>query len=270
MNAFQDKTAIVTGGASGIGRALCIELAKRGALITVADINGSGAEEVARKIISGGGRASAVRVDVANKEELQALIHQIGRLDYMFNNAGFAFTGELRDTSEELWRKIVNINLWGVIHGSTAAYAVMLGQGSGHIVNTASAAGLLPIPMQAAYVTTKHAVVGFTKVLRAEAADFGIRVSVVCPGFIDTAMIRNSPVLNARLEDLEAKIPFRKYPAEKMAMDIIQGVLRNKAVILSPYYTRVLVKGYQLFPTLMEKTIGRKTARDFRSIRREP
>ncbi|MGD0278277.1 MAG: SDR family oxidoreductase [Smithella sp.] len=270
MNTFKDKNTIVTGGASGIGRALCINLAKMGARVIVADINEQGAQEVVQAIVASGGQAKAFKVDVSVKDEIQFLINKAGRLDYMFNNAGFAFTGELRDTTDELLQKIIKINLWGVIYGSTAAYEIMRKQGSGHIINTASMAGLVPIPMQAGYVTTKHAIVGFTKTMRAEAEAFGIKVSVICPSLIDTPIVRNSPVLNCTIEELEPKIPIKKYPVEKMVQAIIKGVQRNQAVIIAPYYARLLLKFYQLFPGLMEKTLGRKVVRDFRSIRHEP
>jgi NAD(P)-dependent dehydrogenase (short-subunit alcohol dehydrogenase family) len=270
MNAFKDKTAIVTGGASGIGRAVCMDLAKLGAIVTVADINEQGAVEVAKSIVASGGRAKAVKVDVSVKDEVQALVNNAGRLDYMFNNAGIAITGELFDTTDELWQKIIKINLWSVIHGSIAAYEVMRKQGSGHIINTASMAGLTPIPMQAAYVTTKHAIVGFTNVLRSEAEACGVKASVVCPGMIDTPIIYKSWILNARIEELEPKMPITKYPVEKMSKAIIRGVRYNQAVIIAPYWARILWKIYQLCPGLMAKTLGRKIVRDFRSVRHEP
>jgi short-subunit dehydrogenase len=104
----------------------------------------------------------------------------------MLNNAGIALGGEVRDMDLEHWRRILDVNLWGVIHGTTAAYQVMVKQGFGHIVNTASLGGLIPEPMATAYATTKHAVVGLSTSLRAEAAELRVKVSVVCPGFVQT------------------------------------------------------------------------------------
>src|SRR5215218_918636 len=155
MSPFRDSIAIVTGGASGIGRALCEELARRGAVVVVTDVNEAGARSVAESIASEGGRASSKAVDVRDAEAVKRVVEETaaahGRLDYMFNNAGLAVTGEVRDLSLEHWRKVVDVNLWGVIHGIAAAYPLMVRQRSGHIVNTASLAGLLGIPRSSPY-----------------------------------------------------------------------------------------------------------------------
>jgi NAD(P)-dependent dehydrogenase (short-subunit alcohol dehydrogenase family) len=180
---FEDKVVIVTGGASGIGRALCEELGQRGAKVIVADINVEGAEQVASAITTTGGLARAAPLDVSQVEAVQKLIEETaaeqGWLDFMFNNAGICMVGEVRDMDLEQWRRIVDVNLWGVIHGTTSAYQLMLGQGFGHIINIASADGLMPFPMMTAYSTTKHAVIGLSTGLRAEAAELGVKVSVV-------------------------------------------------------------------------------------------
>ncbi len=166
MDAFKDKVAIVTGGASGIGRELCRQLGGHGATVIVADVNREGAEEAASSIAgSTAGRTRAALLDVTDAEEVRKLIQdtaaEFGRLDYMFNNAGIASGGEMRDMDWEHWRRMLDINLMGVIYGARAAYSVMVEQGFGHIVNTASGAGLFPIANSTPYVTTKHGVVGF-------------------------------------------------------------------------------------------------------------
>src|ERR1700693_5234198 len=126
---FHNSVAIVTGGASGIGRALCEELARRGAIAVVADIDYAGAQAVASAINAIGGRASAALLDVTRAADVARLVDDTarapGRLDYMFNNAGIGVAGEVRDLSLDDWLKCIDINLWGVIYGTTAAYAAM-------------------------------------------------------------------------------------------------------------------------------------------------
>lgn len=170
MNSFQDKVAIVTGGASGIGKALCEELGRRGAIAVVTDINLEGAERVASDIRQAGGRAEAVLLDVSSPNDVEKTVRDIaakrGRLDYMFNNAAVAVVGELRDSTASEWKHIMDVNLMGVIYGTMAAYAVMIPQRSGHIVNVSSVTGLIPTPILAHYSTTKWGIVGFSASVR--------------------------------------------------------------------------------------------------------
>src|ERR671915_112136 len=188
------STAIVTGGASGIGRAIAAALVARGVNVTVADLNGAGAEQVAAELSAGGaGQAAAAKLDVTNADAVAALYRSIrdehGSLDYVFNNAGIAIGGLAEELTLDHWNKAIDVNLKGVVHGVHAAYPIMLAQGAGHIVNTASLAGLVPMPMGIPYTATKHAVVGLSLGLRAEAASRGVKVSVVCPGFVDTPLL---------------------------------------------------------------------------------
>lgn len=132
---FKEKIAIVTGGASGIGRALCEALSRKGAIVVVADIDNEGAKQVASTITALGRRAQAHYLDVSQPEAVQKLVAETvttyGHLDYMFNNAGIGIAGEARDMSLEQWQRIIEVNLWGVIHGTRSAYQVMSQQGFG-------------------------------------------------------------------------------------------------------------------------------------------
>lgn len=273
MAYFKGKVAIVTGGASGIGRALCEELGARGATVIVADINAEGAQQVASAIATADGRARSVHLDVSQAEKVQKLVDETvsedGRLDYMFNNAGIAIGGEVRDMNLEHWRRIMDVNLWGVIHGTTAAYRVMLGQGFGHIVNTASAAGLIPVPMETAYAATKHAVVGLSTSLRGEAAGLGVKVSVVCPGFVRTGIYDAVTILNADRQKVLAGIPFRKMDAAKAARVILRGAHCNRAIITFPLHARALWWLFRLCPGMLALLAGRMVG-DFRALRAEP
>jgi NAD(P)-dependent dehydrogenase (short-subunit alcohol dehydrogenase family) len=273
---FNDKTAIVTGGASGIGRALCDALSQRGARVTVADINREGAEQVALGISATGGLAQGTHLDVTRAESVQQLIDETvaerGKLDLMFNNAGVCMVGEVRDMDLEQWRHIMDVNLWGVIHGTTAAYQRMLEQGFGHIVNIASADGLMPFPMMTAYSTSKHAVIGLSTGLRAEAAGLGVKVSVVCPGLIRTGMQEALTVVT-RLRDMEAlRSEFLQSPmmmdAGQCARVILNGVERNRGIIMVTAFARVCWWLYRLHPALISP-LNRAWVRTIRAHRSE-
>jgi len=273
MNPYQGAVALVTGGASGIGRAVCEEMARRGAMVVVTDIDAAGAQAVADGIVAAGGRASAAGLDVRSAEEVERVYGEAaaahGRLDYVFNNAGLAVVGEVRDLGLEHWRRLVDVNLNGVIHGVHSAYRLMVRQGSGHIVNTASLAGLIGFPTALPYATTKAAVVGLSLSLRAEGAALGVKVSVLCPGFVQSAIFEAGTYVGSDKESAVSLIPVRFVPADVAARLILDGVAKNRAVIVFPFYARLMGWVQRLFPGLMER-LHRKTARDFRRRRTLP
>ncbi len=252
---FKDKVAIVTGGASGIGQGLCEVLCQRGAHVIVADIDVARAQQLASALSANGGRAHAAHVDVANLEFVERLVSnttsEYGRLDYMFNNAAAAATrGELRDLTLEPWYRAIDVNLLGVVHGTIAAYSFMVRQGFGHIVNTAALAGLVGFPTSIPYAATKSAVVGLSVSLRIEAAELGVKVSVVCPGPVHGIEQRR----------------FQLIGIHRAAQLILRGVERDHAIIVFPLFARLLWWLYRLSPNLLFP-IGRKVVRDFRAER---
>ncbi len=270
MNTFKDKVAFVTGGASGIGRALCMELGKREAIVVAADIDEQGAKEVAASITSNGGRAKAYHLDVTKAEDIQKLIDETyseyGRLDFMFNNAGIAIFGEVRDAQLDHWINLININQVGVIQGTLAAYEKMIEQGTGHIVNTASISGLTPYPICVPYTITKHAVVGLTTSLRLEAAGLGVKVSVVCPGPIQTNIANSATRLHTQsTEDIFAKAFTMGMDTQKAAKIILRGVKRNKAIIVFPFHAKFAWWLYRIHPALATP-MGRAMVKGFRKF----
>ncbi|MCC6763193.1 MAG: SDR family oxidoreductase [Deltaproteobacteria bacterium] len=255
---FADQVAIVTGGASGIGRSLASALVRAGARVVVADTDGERAEAVAREL---GERARSEIVNVTDSVALRRAIEgtaaREGRLDLLFNNAGIAVFADARDTSLDDWNRQIDVNLRGVVHGIVAAYPLMLRQGSGHIVNTASAAGLIPSPATIAYAATKHAVVGLSLTLRAEARPHGVRVSVVCPGVIETPMVQTAKLVGPTRERVLAALPLRLHSPDRLAAAVLRGVARNRAIIPFTPELRFLWALHRLSPRLSLAIMGR-------------
>jgi NAD(P)-dependent dehydrogenase (short-subunit alcohol dehydrogenase family) len=273
------KIAIVTGGGAGIGEALSQELARRGATVIVADINEDDASRVATAIRGHGGRAEARHVDVSSEDDVRRMIEQTaashGTLDYLFNNAGIGIGGDARDLTLEHWRRVIDVDLFGVLYGTLAAYPIMARQGFGHIVNTSSAAGLLPGPLNAPYHTSKHAVVGLSLSLRIEGADLGVKVSVACPGFVRTGIYDSAVTVNVPQEQAMASLPsrIRMMPAPRAAQLILAGVERNQAVIVFPASARWLWRTYRLAPRLLGRLLSpvmRRQIGKMRSYRTTP
>jgi len=267
---FQNKIAIVTGGASGIGEALSTELARRGAVVIVADIDDERAARLASEINNGKGRAVAATIDVSNSLEIEKLVEDVvkehGRLDFMFNNAGISIVGEVRDMSLEHWKKIVDVNLMGVIYGTSAAYRVMIKQGDGHIVNTSSGLGLMPAPLTVAYSSTKTAIVALSHALREEAVGLGVRVSVACPGFVSTDIHRSAIYLRFNTGENEARDRSWMMTPVDAANRILQGTVRNRRTILFPFSSRLHFLADRLLPGIYGR-YNRRMVAGFRMIR---
>ncbi|MGY1731082.1 SDR family NAD(P)-dependent oxidoreductase [Geodermatophilus sp. SYSU D01045] len=279
------RVAIVTGGASGIGRALGAALVRRGDRVVLADVEGAAATEAAERLAAlGPGTASAAAVDVRDADAVGALVTDTagrhGRLDLMFNNAGLGIHGPVEELSPAHWDRAIDVNLRGVVHGVRAAYPLMLRQGSGHIVNTASLAGLLPNPGAAPYGTTKWAVVGLSLALRVEAAPRGVRVSVVCPGVVDTPLLdKGMPpdlprVPTAEATDVRGVLTRASgghvQSADALAADVLRGVDRNRAVIVAPRWARVMWRLMRLSPSLVMRLEQGMMAREMGPPRTVP
>jgi NAD(P)-dependent dehydrogenase (short-subunit alcohol dehydrogenase family) len=273
MEIFRDKTAIVTGGASGIGKGLCEELVRYGAHVVVADRNRDGARKVAASLQTSGGRAEAVELDVTVEPNVRSLVEktaaEAGNLDYIFNNAGIGLGGEVQDMTLDQWKRIVDVNQWGVIYGTLAAYKVMVRQGSGHIVNTASSAGIVPVPLLTAYAMTKHAVVGLSSSLRIEGAALGVKVSVVCPGYIDTPIFDSTEYVNTSKEITMSMTPSRlkAMSAVDCARAVLRGVARNRGIIPVQAPAYILWWLNRLSPGFMDLQ-SKKTLQKYRQVHR--
>ena len=278
MKQFQNSVAIVTGGGMGLGQALCEELARHGAMVVIADIDGDAASQVAEGLQQSGWQAHAVHVDVANQTDVAHLVEstvaKYGHLDYLFNNAGIAIGGDARDLSVEQWRRVLDVNLLGVEYGTISAYQVMAKQGHGHIVNISSLSGLIPQPGNAPYCTSKHGIVGLSLSLRFEGVDLGVRVSAVCPGDMKTSIYQNMVVMNMPCEQI-IRVSRRSHylmpqmSAQDAAHAILRGVARNQALIVFPTAVQLIWHLYRWFPHLIYR-VSIHRMRMFRSIRVEP
>jgi len=255
------KIAFVTGGASGIGAALSTKLVDGGAEVWIADRQIGPAQELAQRLNSSGTKAHAIELDVRSypsfERAVAEAVEQSGRIDYLFNNAGIVVGGEVDSYTLDDWNDVFDVNLRGVVHGIQAVYPIMIRQHSGHIVNTASMAGLVPSPGSASYTATKHAVAALSMVLRLEAERHNVQVSVLCPGAIRTPILaggefgRVSGFSDEEL--LKFWEPFRPMAPEKFAERALRAVLRGDAIIVVPTWWKALWYLERLSPALSRR-----------------
>lgn len=213
-----DRVSIVTGGGSGLGRSMCIQLAKEGAKVVVADLNMEGAEETVQMITADGGQATSVEVDVANAEKIDAMIETVlskfGSIDIVCNNAGIGGSGEETvNVPDESWDKVLAVDLKSVFLVSKKVIPHMLKQGKGVIINTASASGIIASKAGVEYTAAKHGVVGITKQLAFEYGQKGVRVVAVAPGVIETPLTLEAgmTVPGGPFHDLTMNAPAGRY-----------------------------------------------------------
>lgn len=224
---LENKVAVITGAASGIGRASALKFAREGAKVLAADNNGGDNEETVRMITAAGGTATGIRVDVTESAAVQRMIDtalsSYGRLDIVFNNAGININGTILETDEEDFDRIFAVNVKGVFLGCKATIPIMKSQGGGVILNTASQLGTVGNLNQAVYPATKGAVIQMTRCLALDHATDNIRVNCVCPGPIDTAMFWGASAqhggdVETHVAKYSARIPMgRLGRAEEMA-----------------------------------------------------
>jgi NAD(P)-dependent dehydrogenase (short-subunit alcohol dehydrogenase family) len=251
---FVGKTALVTGGASGIGSALGAGLVEAGARVVLADV--APGDEACRHL------------DVRNAIAFEALVNEVGPVDLLINCAGISLGGATHEMSASHWDRIIDVNIRGVVNGVRAVYPSMVKRGSGQIINVASGAGLVAPPFVAAYAMTKHAVVGLSTALRAEAALHGVRVSVLCPGAVDTPILDRLP--ESDLPPTEsAPVTARRYlsvvrqkpvDVDRFARLALRGIRRNRGIVVVPASARTLWYLNRLSPSLTG-TITRVLAR---------
>lgn len=262
IRTYQGSVAFITGGASGIGKALALELARRGAAeIVIADIQMDLAEEVGRELRGLGARATVVEVDVRDAAQVERAVddtfERSARIDYVFNNAGTGVMGETHLLEKRDWDLMIDINLHGFVNVIRSAYPRLVEQGFGHMINTASMAGLVGPPFLSVYGGTKHFVVGMSKAMRIEAARFGVRVTALCPGAVKTPILTGGSI-GRSIYDMtdDRKLAwwkrFRPGDVDVFAKETLDLVAKNEGVIVLPKHNRIGLRLFRMFPMLEE------------------
>ncbi len=269
---FKGKVVVVTGAGSGIGRASALAFASEGAKLVLSDISEERLKEAAEEIVQRGAVVLTYKTDVSDKRQVEELasfvMKECGRVDILHNNAGVAVGARVENTSIEDWEWIFGINFWGVVYGINSFLPYMISQKSGHIVNTASLFGLIGVPAAGAYCATKFAVVGLSEALRAEVRHYGIGVSVICPGLINTNIVcdgRTCLPENGVANRGTVEKFFKDYgrSPEKVAKAVLNAVRKNKAVVpvgfeawMQWFLKRSSQKAYNLSCRLTARLLG--------------
>lgn len=236
MGKLDGKTVLITGGGSGIGRATAIMFSQKGAAVAVADFNRSEGEKTADMITAQGAKSIFIQVDVRSLDQVQSMVNRVvedfGKLDVAFNNAGISAPAWLKfmEQDEELANAIIDTNLKGVRHCMKFEIPVMMKQGGGVIINMASINGICPAPYGSNYAAAKYGIVGLTKSVAQEYAAANIRIVAVCPGYIQTPMIKNyldDPLCNRIMLDMV--IPSRRLGQPEEVAELVTWLATDSA-----------------------------------------
>ncbi len=242
MKTLNDRVVVITGAGSGIGRALALNLSRRGSLLALSDVNEAGLTETVALATQTGARAvRADRLDVSERDAMGRyaldVVQEFGRVNVVINNAGVSLTGDFDDLEYADIEWILGVNLWGVIHGTKEFLPHLIASGDGHVVNLSSLFGLISMPGQSIYNATKYAVRGMSEALREEmlVAGHPVGVTSVHPGGIKTDIVRNSRVSAKEDKDATSELfdnKLAKMTPDRAAEIIVRGILKNKARVL--------------------------------------
>lgn len=276
MRQFQDRVVAVTGAASGIGRALAVDLARRGASLALSDVDEVGLAETAR--LASGPRVTTRRLDVADRAAVFAWADEVarehGRVHVIINNAGVALSATLANTPIADFEWLMGINFWGVVHGTQAFLPHLLRAEEGHVVNLSSVFGLIAVPSQGAYNASKFAVRGFTEALRQELADTKVRVTCVHPGGVRTNIARRGRVLeDERGQPLTAEAAARDFEKvartspEDAAAEILAAMQAGAPRALVGLDAKIIDRMARLLPDSYDRVVRAVATRTKKSLR---
>lgn len=259
------KKVLITGAASGIGRAAALAFARRKATLLLCDIDSAGLESLRQEVVATGGECFTYKMDVTDANavaELATRIHTAqGALDVLINNAGVGYLGRFLDSDLPHWRRVLDINLMGVVHGCHAFIPRMIEAGGPRrVLNVASAAALFPSPSMAAYAASKHAVYGLSEVLKMELSDTQVGVTTVCPGVINTPIVANRKNIAAsvgpeQIERLQDYYRRKGCSPERVAEGMVQAVLKGNDLLLVGPFAQLIFQLRRLSVGLLRRIV---------------
>lgn len=255
MRAIRGKTALVTGAASGIGRAIALRLASEGVHLFLVDVNAVGLARVVGEASRAGVEAAGRRCDVAEPREVSAVVAEVfnrwGGVDILVNNAGITYYGHTERMSAEHWDRLLRVNLLSHIQFTRELLPSLLARPEAHVLNVCSMFGLVGMPKLAAYTTSKFAMVGFSDSLRAEFGRDGLGVTALCPGFVDTNLFASAPVGESQKGP---KIPPAVFctTVDKVAVAAVKALRRNRRLVVVSPWAHLLVNAKRFVPGVMD------------------
>jgi NADP-dependent 3-hydroxy acid dehydrogenase YdfG len=271
MKTLSNKTVVITGAGSGIGRALAVQMGALGARLCLSDVNEATLAETASLVGSNRGPVHTARVDVGQRDAIYAwaerLNKEVGPADVLVNNAGVSLSQRIADMRDEDFAWLMNINFWGVVHGTRAFLPQLQARPEAHIVNLSSVFGLIAVPTQAAYNASKFAVRGFTEALRQELADTSVRVTSVHPGGIKTNIVKNGrhyqdPTGNPNRDEVAREFEkVARTTADQAAEQIVKAILRERPRLLIGLDAVLIDRMQRLMPETYDRVIAKAISR---------
>lgn len=259
MTSLHGKVVVITGAASGIGRALALDAYARGAKLAISDVNGAELANTAASLPDRG-RVHAQLLDVASRDAWTAYAREVegalGHAHVVINNAGVALRAPFEELSFEQFERVMGINFWGVVYGSKVFLPHFRARGEGHIVNISSINGMVPFAQQAPYNCSKYAVLGLSETLMQELRGSGIRVTVVHPGGIRTNIVRNGTGHGLTERDAKQFDRIARTSSESAAAQILDGVERDRERVYVGMDAKLMSAGKRLAPSLMVRLVG--------------